>query len=142
MKTFLSNKWHDNCGFTVIEAIIVILIIGILASMLMYRYNISQETGGTVATDMLIADIQYTQAKAMASGTGQGIAFTVGSGIYIFAGEQKKLPDGVFVTSTNLPGNTLLFNSLGEPMFGNTDRIIVLTGGRTLRIYAITGKIE
>jgi len=142
MKMFLSKKWHNNCGFTVIEAIIVILIIGILASILMYRYNISQETEATVATDMLVADIQYTQAKAMASGIQQSIAFTNGSGSYALPGEQKKLPDGVFVISTSLPGNTLIFNTLGEPMFGNTDRTIVLTGGRALTIYAITGKVE
>lgn len=142
MKMFLSKKWHNNCGFTVIEAIIVILIIGILASILMYRYNISQETEATVATDMLVADIQYTQAKAMAAGTQQSIVFTVGSGTYNISGEQKKLPDGIVVTGTSLPGNTLIFNTLGEPTFGNSDRTIVLAGGRTLTIYAITGKVE
>jgi type II secretory pathway pseudopilin PulG len=138
----MSKKWHVNGGFTAIEAIIVILVIGVLASVLLYRYNLSQETGATVATDALIADIQYTQARAMAAGAQQSITFAVGSGIYNIPGEQKKLPDGIVVTGTNLPGNILTFNTLGEPTFGNSDRAIVLTGGRTLTIYAITGKVE
>lgn len=142
MKVFMSKKWHVNGGFTAIEAIIVILVIGVLASVLMYRYNISQETGATVATDALIADIQYTQARAMAAGAPQSIAFSVGSGIYNIPGEQKRLPDGVVVTGTTLPSNLLTFNTLGEPTFGNSDRTIALTGSRTLTVYAITGKVE
>lgn len=142
MKMFMSKNWRNNSGFTIIEAIIVILIIGLLASILTYRYNTSREAGATVATDTLTADIQYAQAKAMAAGAQQGIAFIVGSGIYNISGEQKKLPDGIVVTGTSLPGNTLIFNTLGEPTFGNSDRAIMLTGGRTLTIYAITGKVE
>ena len=142
MKVFMSKKWHVSGGFTAIEAIIVILVIGVLASVLMYRYNISQETGATVATDALIADIQHTQARAMAAGAPQSIAFSVGSGIYNIPGEQKRLPGGVVVTGTTLPSNLLTFNTLGEPTFGNSDRTIALTGSRTLTIYAITGKVE
>lgn len=138
----MSKKWQNINGFTAIEAIMVVLIMGILASILMYRYNISQEAGAIVAKDALIADILYTQAKAMASETQQSITFTIGSGIYTMQGEKKKLPDGVVVTSTSLPDNTLQFNTLGEPMFGISDRTVVLTGGRTLTVYAITGKVE
>lgn len=138
----MSKKWHNNHGFTAIEAIMVILIIGILSSILIYRYNLSPATGVTVATDGLIADIQYTQARAMAAGAQQSISFAVGSGIYNLSGEQKRLPDGITVTGTTLPGNVLSFNTLGEPTFGNSDRSITLAGSRTLTIYAITGKVE
>ena len=138
----MSKKWHNNYGFTAIEAIMVILIIGILSSILIYRYNLSPATGATVATDGLIADIQYTQAKAMAAGAQQSISFAVSSGFYNLPGEQKRLPDGITVTGTTLPGNVLSFNTLGEPTFGNSDRSITLAGSRTLTIYAITGKVE
>jgi type II secretory pathway pseudopilin PulG len=138
----MSRKWHSSGGFTAIEAIMVILIIGILASILVYRYNITQDTGATVAADELIADIQYSQAKAMAVGTQQSITFVIGSGVYSLAGEQKSLPDGITVTGSTLPGNILTFNTLGEPTFGNSDRTITLAGVRTVTIYAITGKAE
>lgn len=138
----MSKKWHTDHGFTAIEAIMVILVIGILASILVYRYNTTQDTGTTVASDELIADIQFVQARAMAAGTQQSIAFTIGSGVYNLTGEQKRLPDGIAVTGTTLPGNSITFNTLGEPTFGNTDRTITLAGSRTVTIYAITGKAE
>jgi type II secretory pathway pseudopilin PulG len=138
----MSKKWHPIGGFTAIEAIMVILIIGILSSILVYRYNLTQDTGATVAIDKLIADIQYTQAKAMAAGIQQSISFSVGSSIYSLPGEQQRLPGGITVTGTTLPGNALTFNTLGEPTFGSNDRTITLAGPRTLTIYAITGKVE
>ena len=141
----MSKKWHVNGGFTAIEAIMVIVIIGILATAILYRFNTSVGTATIVAADQLVADIQYVQARAMGVGVQQNISFTVGSGIYNLPGEQKRLPDGITVSGATLPGNppTLTFNTLGEPMyFGNSDRTIMLAGSRALTIYAITGKVE
>ena len=39
----MSKKWQSDNGFTAIEAIIVIIIIGVLASALVYRLNVSQK---------------------------------------------------------------------------------------------------
>jgi prepilin-type N-terminal cleavage/methylation domain-containing protein len=138
----MSKRWHTNGGFTAIEAIMVIVIIGVLASALIYRYNLSHDTGATVASDELIAEIQYVQARAMAAGAQQSISFAIGSGIYNLPGGQERLPDGITVTGTTLPSNVLTFNTMGEPTFGNSDRTITLAGSRTLTIYAITGKAE
>jgi prepilin-type N-terminal cleavage/methylation domain-containing protein len=142
MNVFMSKKWQTDNGFTAIEAIIVIIIIGILASVLVYRLNVSQSTGITVAADQLIADIQYIQARAMGTGVPQSITFTVGSGTYNLPGEPKRLPGDITVIGTTIPGNNLTFNTLGEPAFGNTDRTITLSGSRTLTVYSITGKVE
>jgi prepilin-type N-terminal cleavage/methylation domain-containing protein len=139
----MSKKWQADNGFTAIEAIMVVIIIGILATTLIYRFSPSQSAGLTVASDQVISDIQYLQALAMGIGAKQSISFTVSSDVYSLQGKQKKLPDGITVTGTTLPGNTLTFNTLGEPMFfDNSDRAITLAGSRTLKIYAITGKVE
>ena len=138
----MSKKWRSDNGFTAIEAIIVIIIIGVLASALVYRLNVSRGTGITVAADQLIADIQYIQARAMGTGVPQNIIFTAGSGTYNLPGESKRLPGDTTVTGTTIPSNSLTFNTLGEPAFGNTDRTITLSGSRTLTVYAITGKVE
>lgn len=136
-------RWgHASDGFTIIEAIMVILVIGILASILMYRYDTSRDTSATVAVNSLVADIQYVRAKAMAAGAPQSISFSVGSGVYNLSGEQKRLPDGVMVTATTLPADILTFNTLGEPTFGISDRTITLTGPRTITVRAITGSVE
>ncbi len=135
-------KWQGNEGFTAIEAIAVVIIIGIISSAVFYRYNVAGDTGSAVAADQIIADIQYVQARAMGTGTRQNIAFDVGSGTYTAAGEQKTLPDGATVSGTTLPGNRLIFNTLGEPTFGMGDRTIIISGSRTLTVYAITGAVR
>jgi type II secretory pathway pseudopilin PulG len=139
----MSKKWHPIGGFTAIEAIMVILIIGILATAITYRYNRSDDAASIVAVKQMIADIKYVQARAMGIGTQQSILFYVGSGRYALPGEsnQKRLPEGVSVTGTTF-GNTLTFNSLGEPTFGGSDQIITLSNSRTLTVHAITGKVE
>ena len=130
-------------GFTLIEAIMVVVIIGILATTILYRYDRTSGTPSTVAADQLIADIQYVQARCCGVGVRQSIIFDIGSGKYTLPGEtkQKRLPDGVAVTGTTF-GNTLTFNTLGEPMFGSSDQSVVLSGSRILTVYAITGKVE
>jgi len=138
----MSKKWQSQRGFTLIEAIMVVVIIGILATALVYKFSSSQSGDVIVASDQLIADIQYVQARAMGIGTQQSISFFVGSPVYNLPGEQKRLPGGITVTGTTLPGNILTFNTLGEPTFGMGDRTITLAQTRTLTVYAITGKVE
>ena len=94
----MSKKWHSIKGFTLVEAIMVVVIIGILATAITYRYNRSTDTDGTLAANQLIADIQYVQIRAMGIGRPHNIIFAVGTGSYrIREGtniiEQKNLPD-------------------------------------------------
>ena len=76
----MSKKWHISGGFTAIEAILVIVIIGILATAITYRYNRSTDADGTMAAVQLIADIQYVQIRAMGIGRSQSISFFCGHG--------------------------------------------------------------
>ena len=143
----MSKKWQADNGFTAIEAIMVIVIIGILATTVAYKYDIPSATATNIAADQLAADIRYVRARAMGRGLQQNIRFIIGSDQYALEEqnspiEQKKLSGGVRVISTTLPGNILNFNSLGEPTFGYSDQAVTLSGIRTLRIYAITGKVE
>jgi len=139
------SRWiYRATGFTLIELVMVLAVMGILAASIVYRLNQTSDNAVTVAADQLEADIRYTQMKAMGTGTQQSILFTVGSVTYIISGEpgQKTLPGGVAVTSTTFPGNTLTFNTLGEPTFGASDHTLTLRGTRTLRVYWITGEVE
>jgi Tfp pilus assembly protein FimT len=126
-------------GFTAIEAVIIVVILGILTVSAVVSYRLTNQDKATIAADQLIADIQYVQMRAMGIGSQQSISFTNGSGVYTVAGEQKNLPGGITVTS---PSNILTFNTLGEPTFGTTNQTITLSGPRTITIYAITGKVE
>jgi Tfp pilus assembly protein FimT len=132
-------------GFTAIEAVIIVVILGILTVSAVVSYRLTNQDKATIAADQLIADIQYVQMRAMGIGTSQSISFRVDAsdyGKYDIPGERKKLPGDITVTSTTLPSNILSFNTLGEPTFGTTNQTISLSGGQTITVYAITGKVE
>ncbi|OPY69117.1 MAG: hypothetical protein A4E63_01874 [Syntrophorhabdus sp. PtaU1.Bin050] len=136
-------------GFTLIEVIMVIMIIGILATTFAYRYPADPTAALNIAADQLRADIRYVQAKTMGTGRQQSITFfSIGTGEYSFSGEaeSKRLPDGVTISGTTLPNPTLTFNTLGEPMGLSANATITLAWStgvtRVLTVYAITGKVE
>ena len=53
-------------GFTIIELVIIIVVLGILAVAVLYKIgSFKSEAGGITAVDQVIADIQYTQMLAM-----------------------------------------------------------------------------
>lgn len=139
------ESFRSSRGFTAIEAVIIVVILGILTVSAVVSYRLTNQDKATIAADQLIADIQYVQMRAMGIGTSQSISFRVDAsdyGKYDIPGERKKLPGDITVTSTTLPSNILSFNTLGEPTFGITNQTITLSGPRTITIYAITGKVE
>ena len=140
-------------GFTLIEVIMVIMIIGILATTFAYRYPADPTAALNIAADQLRADIRYVQAKTMGTGRQQSIRLSVGSNQYSLYREpmpqeleSKRLPDGVTISGTTLPNPTLTFNTLGEPMGLSANATITLAWStgvtRVLTVYAITGKVE
>ncbi len=136
----LPSALRSYSGFTAMELIIVILALSVLAWSIGFKMDVG--TGkASVAADQLIADIRYVQVRAMGIGTSQSMTFTIGSGAYTAGGEQKILPGNVTVANTSF-GNTLTFNSLGEPTFGTGNGTIDLSGGRTITIFGITGKTQ
>ncbi len=123
-------------GFTALEIIIVVVIIGILAASIGYRTLSTTGTSYVVAVDQVIADIQYVQVLAMSTLQQQSITFTNGSVTYNMAGETRVFPGGVAAGNTV----TFTFNSLGEPVVGGDQTLGV--GSVQIRVLAITGKIE
>jgi len=130
------NSQLRNNGFTLLETIIVIIIIGILAVSIGYRFFSTSETSTVAGVDQAAADIQYVQTLAMSTMSPQSILFTNGSGAYNMAGEIRTLP-GNAVAGTTI---TFTFNSLGEPVAGGDQTMSI--GPKQVKVWAITGKVE
>lgn len=139
-------------GFTSVELIIVIAALALLAGAAVVSIQISDQDRSTIAADQLIADIQYVQTRAMGTGNQQNIIFSTGTSSYSLREgvnliEQKSLPDGVTIRSTNLSGNVLIFNTLGEPTFGTAGVASINIGkgsspDRAVTILAVTGIVQ
>jgi type II secretory pathway pseudopilin PulG len=147
------NTKPSSFGFTSIELIIVILVLSILAGTAIVSFRLSDQDKSIIASDQLIADIQYVQMRAMGIGSQQNILFSTGTSSYrIREGvndiEQKNLPDDVIIRNANFNGsNILTFNTLGEPTFSSSANGTVDLGkgsspSTTITVLAITGKVQ
>lgn len=125
-------------GFTSLELVVVIVVLGILVGSVMIKNPFSVSDYSYIAASQLVADIQYVQMRAMGIRKTQTITFQISTGVYSVAGVQKSLPGKITVTSTSFT-DPLIFNSIGEPNVGGT---INLSGGQTIRVWTYTGKAD
>jgi len=139
---------ENEDGFTLIELIMVIVIIGILAFVAIQKYpatGISLET----AADMIKSDIRSVQALAMSQHASQTLTFN-SSTEYEFPviGEGNKARNfaDIFEGGISLSAYPALisFNSLGEPTTGYGSSITITTGSttKTLTVLRYTGRVE
>jgi prepilin-type N-terminal cleavage/methylation domain-containing protein len=143
-------------GFTLIEVIAIMVIVGILAVVLMPKIDFTLSTTASVdgAAYMVASDIRYVQECAMANRVTKRITFTSGQNSYTFPATvpstsqldpSGRLPGGI----TTLDNLTVTFNSLGEPTSIAAVNpyyvdVRVSAGGtpKTIRTWCFTGKVE
>ena len=131
-------------GFTLVEIIVVILLVGILSITIAPRFLNTNVFAERAAADELLSTLRYTQQLAM--NRGGGVRLVLGANSYtveLTTGTQLRSPDGRFPYVNNLPNgitataNTVEYNSLGQPVPNATNTLTI--GSSTITIEAETG---
>jgi len=140
-------------GFTLIEVILTMVIIGILSATVVSRINFTLPTTASVdgAAYIIASDIRYVQECAMANRVSKSISFTSGNSSYTFPATTPSTsmldPSGRLSTGA-VVGTTITFkfNSLGEPIVSGGNSVIVRDAGsteqRTIQVQNYTGKVN
>lgn len=126
-----------NSGFTIIELLIVILVVGIISGVVITKMTSQTGLSAALAADMAASDIRAVQHSAMYKGSSRSIIF--GGNDYTAAGlipEERALPGN----ATAAPYN-IIFNSFGEPDQGGSFNVSCGGTSKTVAIEALTGKV-
>ena len=131
---------NDMRGFTFIEMVATLVIIGVLATVATTRFIGTSTVSVRAAAEMIQADIRYTQEKAMTKNATQSIDFVAGAATYIVDSEVRELPSGVTIAV----GRLFTFDSLGGPTAGGGQSVSVSDGTNTQAITVVnyTGKVS
>ncbi len=141
----------DNTGFTMIEIIAVLVIIGILSAVAAPKL---MDTGADAvsARDTIVSHIRYAQILSMKSDTGCGIRFN-SSQYWVFRnnspGDQVVFPggDSLFTIPSDLgtASEIIYFDSWGRPHTSSgldADRATSAIGSLGLTMTTDTGFVQ
>ena len=138
-------------GFTLIEVILIMVIIGILAATVVPRIDFTISTTASVdgAAYIVASDIRYAQEWAMANRVSKTVTFaTATPTVYTFSPSSSLDPSGQLPSGVTISNDfSVTFNSLGEPITTTPPgvwSVTVSAGGqsRTITVVNYTGKVD
>ena len=143
MRIFPQNSFKvaaDSRGFTLVELIMVVVLIGILAVSVVPKLLDTSAISLAGGAAMVAADIRYTQELAMSKYAPKTITFTTNDTYYTVNSLTMNLPSGVSISS----GATFTFNSLGEPTTGGGSSVTLSAGAatKTITVDSYTGRVS
>jgi MSHA pilin protein MshC len=130
----------DSRGFTIIEIIMVVVLIGILAVSVVPKFMDTSAISLQGGAAMVRADIRYTQELAMSTHSPKTITFTTNDTFYTVNSQTMNLPSRVSISN----GATFTFNSLGEPTAGGGSSVEIQAGSstKTITVDSYTGRVS
>jgi len=130
----------DSRGFTIVELVMVVVLIGILAVSVVPKFVDTSAFSLAGGAAMAAADIRYTQELAMGTHSSKTIVFTTSNNFYTVNSQTVNLPSRVTISS----GTTFTFNSLGEPTTGGGSSVTLSAGDetKTITVESYTGRVS
>lgn len=152
-----------DSGFTMVEIVIVIVVIGIAALLAIPMMSSASSLQLRSAANMLAADLEYAKSTAISRGQNYSVVFDTGADSYKIVG-----PDGnpiehpvkrgfdyvvsfqnesrlnrVGIASANFNGTqTVTFDCLGSPDSGGSVVLQADTATETINVEPVTGFIS
>ena len=142
---YCKSSIHNQGGFTLIEIVTALVIIGVLAVISTTRFISTSTISVRSAAEMIQADIRYAQEIAMTHHISKSVIFSSGSFTYTFNPASGMDPSGELPSEVTIVNNfTVTFNSLGEPTAGGGSAVSISAGGQSkiIRVFEYTGRVS
>lgn len=140
-------KIKNHSGFTIVELIVVILLVGIISIFMLPRFFDNNIFAERRTVDELISAIRYTQQLSMNRGENHRLQINTNNYIYQrFNGgawSTVRNPDGstgnAFPNNITLTATTVTFNQLGQPVPNTAPSQTITVGSQPITIELDTG---
>lgn len=150
---YLKNNQKHSKGFTVLEIVAVIIVIGILSAVAFSRISSTQSYSSLSEADILKMHLRYAQLRALGDDATWGISFAGGSYTLLRGGStapynlpNEDSPTHTLPTGLSVTGDTVTFDEWGIPVDASetalTNPINITLGGQTITVTKETGFIS
>jgi MSHA pilin protein MshC len=130
-----------QCGFTLVELIAVMVIIGILAVVAVPRFFDSNTFQARAAADQVAAALRYGQKVAIARHRNVSVKVSSGTSSNCGTAVVADNVDCVVSNSVSVAPATIIFDSLGRPVPPDVP-VAVVVGPTTIHVEAETGYVH